>query len=73
VIVFYIEMVADAVTVEPVFNLKFPANREINREFRRISTLGAILKAGTPAKFRGLQENSPLNGTGNFCERTGNL
>jgi hypothetical protein len=26
-------MVADAVTVEPVSILKFPANREINREF----------------------------------------
>jgi len=26
-------MVADAVAVEPVSTVKFPANREINREF----------------------------------------
>jgi hypothetical protein len=29
---------------------KFPANREINREFRRIRLLDAILKADTRAK-----------------------
>jgi hypothetical protein len=38
-------VVADAVAVEPVSSAKFPANREINREFRRIRLLGAILKA----------------------------
>jgi hypothetical protein len=38
-------VVADAVTVEPVSISKFPANREINREFHRIRPLGAILKA----------------------------
>jgi hypothetical protein len=40
-------MVADAVAVEPVSTSKFPANREKNREFRRIRTLSAILKAET--------------------------
>ena len=40
-------MVADAVAVEPVSTVKFPANREINREFHRIHTFGAILKADT--------------------------
>jgi hypothetical protein len=42
-------MVADAVTVEPVSTPKFPANREINREFCRIRSLSAILKADTRA------------------------
>ena len=42
-------MVADAVPVEPVSTLKFPANREINREFCQIGPLGAILKADTRA------------------------
>jgi hypothetical protein len=41
--------VADAVTVEPVSTPKFPANREINREFCRIRPLSAILKADTRA------------------------
>jgi hypothetical protein len=30
-------MVVDAVQLEPVSTPEFPANREINREFRRIS------------------------------------
>jgi hypothetical protein len=38
-------VVADAVAVEPVSTHKFPANREINREFRRIRLLDAILNA----------------------------
>ena len=42
-------MVADAAPVEPVSTVKFPANREINREFRRIRLFGAILKADTLA------------------------
>ena len=42
-------MVADAVQVEPVSTSKFPANREINREFHQIGSLGAILKADTRA------------------------
>jgi hypothetical protein len=42
-------VVADAVLIEPVSTPKFPANREINREFRRIRLLGAILKADTRA------------------------
>jgi len=37
-------VVADAVQVEPVSASKFPANREINREFRRNRLLDAILK-----------------------------
>src|SRR6476469_5711390 len=40
-------VVADAVQVEPVSTPKFPANREINREFRQIPLLDAILHADT--------------------------
>jgi hypothetical protein len=42
-------VVADAVVVEPVSTPKFPANREINREFRRICPLYEVLKANTRA------------------------
>ena len=42
-------VVADAVSCEPVSTLKFPANREKNREFRRIQHLNAILKTNTRA------------------------
>jgi len=41
------KMVEDAVGCEPVSASKFPANREINREFRRIRPLDAILNADT--------------------------
>jgi hypothetical protein len=40
-------VVADAVLVEPVSKREFPANREINREFRQIPARGAILIADT--------------------------
>jgi hypothetical protein len=42
-------VVADAVAVEPVSTPKFPANREINREFCRIHPLCEILNADTRA------------------------
>ena len=45
----FFAVVADAVAFEPVSTLKFPANREKNREFHRIHALGAILKADTRA------------------------
>ncbi len=40
---------ADAVAVEPVSTPKFPANREINREFYQIRPPCEILKANTRA------------------------
>src|SRR5262249_18332993 len=40
-------VVADAVVLEPVSASKFPANREINREFRRIGVLVRNLIADT--------------------------
>ena len=49
-------MVADAVLVEPVSTHEFPANREINREFRRIRTFGASLKADTRANSKASSE-----------------
>ena len=47
---------ADAVRVEPVSTPKFPANREINREFRRIRPLGALLNANTQQFQRAFSE-----------------
>jgi hypothetical protein len=49
-------MVADAVGFEPVSAPKFPANREINREFRQIRLLGAILHADTRANSKACSE-----------------
>jgi hypothetical protein len=42
--------------IEPVSTVKFPANREINREFRRIRLLGTILKADTRANSEACSE-----------------
>jgi hypothetical protein len=42
-------LVVDAVIVEPVSTPKFPANRDINREFRQIRSLCKILNADTRA------------------------
>ena len=52
-------LMADAVTYEPVSTPKFPANREINREFRRIRTFGANLKADTRADVFGRDSRGP--------------
>jgi hypothetical protein len=49
-------VVADAVPVEPVSTVKFPANREINREFCQIRLLGAILPADTRANSKAWSE-----------------
>ena len=45
-------VVADAVTVEPVSIVKFPANREKNREFHQISPPSKILKANPRANSK---------------------
>jgi hypothetical protein len=49
-------VVADAVAVEPVSTPKFPANREINREFHQIGPLCKILKADTRADSKASSE-----------------
>jgi hypothetical protein len=43
---------ADAVQVETVSAVKFPANRQKNREFRQIHPLCEILKANTRANSK---------------------
>jgi hypothetical protein len=48
--------VADAVAFEPISTLKFPANREKNREFRKIGLLGSILHANTRANSEACSE-----------------
>jgi hypothetical protein len=74
-------VVADALQIEPVSNLKFPANREINREFCRFR--GPLARFSRPiakriqwlaAKFPTPKEQGIFGGlTGNSAERTGNL
>ena len=64
-------MVADAVEVEPVSTAKFPANREKNREFRRIRLLGAILKAGTRANSEACSEIPYSTEQGIFAREQG--
>jgi hypothetical protein len=55
-----------AVRIEPVSAVKFPANRQINREFYRLRPSTAIFGAQTAREFNGLQPNSLRNGTANF-------
>jgi hypothetical protein len=45
-------LVADAVAVEPVSTLNFPANREKNREFRQVHPFYKILEADTRIKSK---------------------
>jgi hypothetical protein len=49
-------VVADAVAVEPVSTPKFPANREINREFCQFRTHCGILKANTRANSKAFSQ-----------------
>jgi hypothetical protein len=49
-------VVADAVDLEPVSSIQFPANREINREFSQIPARGAILNADTRANSEACSE-----------------
>ena len=65
-------LVADAVQVEPVSAAKFPANREKNREFRKIVASRAPEIPIVP-RHRASDANSLLNRTGNYFGRTGNL
>jgi hypothetical protein len=63
----------DAVSCEPVSAMKFPANREINREFFR----NRFLSAGdSPLRARfinGFRENSLTMGTGKILKLTGKI
>jgi hypothetical protein len=64
-------MVADAVAFEPVSTSKFPANREINREFRPIRLFGAILKADTRANSEACSEIPYSTEQGIFAKEQG--
>ena len=59
-------MVANAVAIEPVSGPKFPANREINREFCRIRPHEAIFAPAQAANSMPCREIPYANGTGNF-------
>jgi hypothetical protein len=50
---------------------KFPPNREINREFRRIRLLGAILKADTRANSEACSEIPYSTEQGIFAKEQG--
>ena len=64
---------ADAVAFEPVSTLKFPANREINREFHQIPALGAILKADTRANSEACSKIPYATEQGIILKEQGNL
>lgn len=59
-------MVEDAVLIGPVSNLKFPANREINREFCRVRALSSNSGRQSAREFNDLQPNSLHNGNREF-------
>ena len=59
----------DAVLIEPSLLVKFPANREKYKEFRRIRALHCDFGAQSASEVNGFQLNSLCNGTGNFQTR----
>ena len=59
-------LAVDALQIEPVSKLKFPANREINREFCRFRLSCTIFAPNRQANSVALQLNSLRKGTGNF-------
>jgi hypothetical protein len=65
-------VVADAVAIEPVSASKFPANREINREFCEILAAATLFAPQSASKFNGFERNSLSKVTGNFLRVTGN-
>jgi hypothetical protein len=64
-------VVEDAVRYEPVSGAEFPANREINREFRQIRPLDAILNADTRANSEACSKIPYSAEQGIFCEKQG--
>jgi hypothetical protein len=69
----------DAVRSEPVSVRNFPANREINREFRGFRSSAEVFASGATREFKGFQPNSyameqgiVLAEQGNHFCRTGN-
>jgi hypothetical protein len=66
-------VVADAVAFEPVSTLKFPANREKNREFHQIRPLCKILKVDARANSKALSEIPYATEQGIFVQGQRNL
>jgi hypothetical protein len=66
-------VVADAVAVEPVSQVGFPANREINREFCQFCPYSQPPLLDSRNDSAGLERNSLLVRTGNIFCGTGNL
>jgi hypothetical protein len=66
-------VVADAVTIEPVSIAKFPANREINREFHQIRPLCKILKVDARANSKASSEIPYATEQGIFVQEQRNL
>ena len=64
--------VADAVAFEPVATLKFPANREKNREFRRIHQLDAVSIADKRIKSKAFSRIPCATEQGIFSNDQGN-
>jgi hypothetical protein len=60
-------------TKADISTVKFPANREINREFRQIRPLGAILKADAPANSVACSEIPYVTKQGIFAKEQGIL
>jgi hypothetical protein len=58
-----------AVQCEPVFGLNFPANREINRDFRLFTTLPAIQASQLASEFNRLWQKFPNQGSREFFWR----
>ena len=66
-------MVEDAVRIEPVSSPEFPANREINREFRRIRLLVRNLNADRRANSEACSEIPYATEQGIISEEQGIL
>jgi hypothetical protein len=66
-------VLADAVACEPVSTVEFPANREINREFRRIRAPDAILFADTGTISKACSEIPYATEQGNILTEQGIL
>jgi hypothetical protein len=65
--------VADAVAVEPVSASKFPANREINREFCQFCPYLQPALLDSRNDFASLRRNSLPIRAGNISQGTGKL
>jgi len=66
-------MVADAVVVEPVSTVKFPTNREMNREFSILRQCRRLRRPANPMKSRFCSQIPYNTEQGISCEEQGNV